>query len=76
MKLFKHKCEHEWKLSERSNIIQFDDMGYPLRLFICKCNKCGMTEQMWLDSAVSKNDHVLKWAKETEIPIVVGVTHE
>ena len=72
MKLFKRKCGHEWKLSERSNIIQFDDMGYPLRLFICRCKKCGMTEQMWLDSAVSKNDHVLKWTKlSTDLPHLI-----
>jgi hypothetical protein len=24
-------------------------MGYPLRLFICKCLKCGKYEQMWID---------------------------
>ena len=70
MKLFKHT--HKWVLSERSNIIQFDDMGYPLRLFICQCKKCGMTEQMWIDSAVSKKDHVCEWTKDVAIPISRG----
>lgn len=47
MRLF--KCNHKWKISERSNVIQQDDMGYPLRLFICKCSKCGKSEQQWID---------------------------
>lgn len=24
-------------------------MGYPLRLCICKCSKCGKYDQKWLD---------------------------
>ena len=47
MRLF--KCNHNWQVTERSNIIQQDDMGYPLRLFICKCSKCGKSEQQWID---------------------------
>jgi hypothetical protein len=43
------KFNHKWKISERSNVIQQDDMGYPLRLFICKCSKCGKSEQQWID---------------------------
>jgi hypothetical protein len=29
--------------------MQLDDMGYPLRLFIVKCSKCGKFEQQWID---------------------------
>lgn len=42
-------CNHTWIVKERSNALQLDDMGYPLRLFICKCVKCGKFEQRWID---------------------------
>lgn len=60
---------HDWKLKERSNVIQFDEMGYPLRLFICECSKCGKSEQMWFDSTECKKDVVLEWSREVGIPI-------
>lgn len=43
MRLF--KCNHDWYITEKSNVLQLDDMGYPLRLFICKCSKCGKSSQ-------------------------------
>lgn len=43
------KCKHNWEIIESSNVIQLDDMGYPLRLFICKCSKCGKFDQQWID---------------------------
>lgn len=49
MSLFNRKCEHDWKLTEKSNVLQQDDMGYPLRLCIWKCTKCGKSEQVWVD---------------------------
>ena len=45
------RCNHNWKVEKRSNAIQLDDMGYPLRLFICKCSKCGKCDQQWIDVA-------------------------
>lgn len=48
------KCKHHWVVSEKSNALQLDDMGYPLRLFICKCSKCGKIEQRWLDVSVEE----------------------
>ena len=48
--MFKRKqCRHNWIVSERSNALQLDEMGYPLRLFICKCTKCGKSNQQWID---------------------------
>lgn len=47
MKLF--KCNHDWVVKYRSNALQCDDMGYPLRLFICRCSKCGKYDQKWLN---------------------------
>lgn len=47
MKIF--KCNHDWKVEYKSNVIQQDIMGYPLRLFICKCSKCGKEDQKWID---------------------------
>lgn len=51
MHLFNRKCHHDWSIVEKSNAIQQDDMGYPLRLCIFKCSKCGATEQVWIDVA-------------------------
>lgn len=42
-------CSHNWVVHKRSNVIQQDDIGYPLRLFICQCSKCGKYEQQWID---------------------------
>ena len=45
------RCSHDWHITERSNVLQLDDMEYPLRLFICKCSKCGKSDQQWIDVA-------------------------
>lgn len=50
MRLFKCK-NHEWRVTERSNVIQQDEMGYPLRLCIIECKKCGKSEHRWIDVA-------------------------
>lgn len=42
-------CNHYWKVEKRSNVIQLDDMGYPLRLFIVRCSQCGKSDQHWID---------------------------
>ena len=60
---------HEWMIKQRSNVIQFDDMGYPLRLFICECKHCMKSEQMWIDSTECKKDVVLQWYDDDYIPI-------
>ena len=52
MKLFKKKCEHVWKPTHISNISQPDQDGYPTRLCICKCEKCGETSQKWVDCPI------------------------
>ena len=44
-------CSHNWQITERSNVLQQDDMGYPLRLCVLKCSGCGKSEQMWIDVA-------------------------
>lgn len=51
--LFRKKCNHDWKIVEKSNVLQLDYMGYPLRLHIVKCAKCGKTEQCWGDVDVN-----------------------
>ncbi len=66
------KCKvfgHQWKIKKRSNVIQYDDMGYPLRLFICECKHCMKLEQMWIDTEECKNDVVLQWSDY--IPIML-----
>ena len=71
MRLF--KCHHNWEIIEKSNVLQINSMGYPLRLYICKCTKCGKSEQHWIDvSEYSKNELetgqsvLLKWSKYNE----------
>ena len=61
MKNLFHK--HDYNISERSNVIQLDDMGYPLRLCILKC-RCGLTQQAWIDTKRLPDDVVLKWDKD------------
>lgn len=47
------KCRyHQWELVEKSNVLQQDGMGYPLRLVIYKCAKCGISEHAWIDVPV------------------------
>lgn len=46
-------------VKERSNVIQFDDMGYPLRLII---NNEG--NQVWIDTYEEEDDIILEWKKE------------
>lgn len=66
MSLF--KCKHRWEVVERSNALQQDSMGYPLRLCILKCSKCGKLEQQWLDTSddaldelKTGNSFLVKW---------------
>ena len=61
MKLFKKLCNHDWVVTHTSNIVQPDGMGYPLRLVIKECKKCGKSEQIWLDTNYKENDFVLEW---------------
>jgi len=62
MKLFKRKNGKDFqKITHRSNVIQYDVMGYPLRLVILN-NK----EQAWLDTISQDGDVVLCWEEVTE----------
>lgn len=65
------KCRHhEFIVYERSNAIQQDSMGYPLRLCIFRCARCGKTEQQWIDVNVLEleelkngNSFLIEWDK-------------
>lgn len=68
---FKKKCHHDWTVTEVSNIIQFDDMGYPLLLCIETCSKCGKSQQSWIDisnNLLTEKDYesllLCKWRKK------------
>ena len=68
VKKFFHK--HDFKITERSNVIQYDEMGYPLRLYISKCD-CGISNQEWIDidiNSITKDDVVCKWTNVTKLP--------
>lgn len=57
--------KHQFLIAERSNAIQYDNMGYPLRLCLVKC-KCGMSKQLWIDTTEELNDVVIKWQRRGE----------
>ncbi len=59
---------HQWIIKQRSNVIQSDVLGYPLRLCICECKYCKKSKNMWLASTESKDDVVLQWSDDF-IPI-------
>lgn len=71
--MFIHR--HNFELYERSNVIQLDSMGYPLRLCILMC-KCGMSRQEWLDSERVENDVELKWSKINDEKEILEVADE
>lgn len=56
MRLF--KCKHDWIITEKSNALQLDDMGYPLRLCIEKCLKCGESKQSWIDVPLERTNEL------------------
>lgn len=65
MRLWKSK--HNYIITEKSNILQLDDMGYPLMLCIIKCDKCGKSKQVWIDVdkklIYNKKYKILNWEK-------------
>lgn len=56
MRIF--RCNHDWNVDQRSNVLQFDGQGYPLRLFIVKCHKCGKYDQHWIDVDISETEEL------------------
>ena len=58
---FWKKKENKMKIVERSNVIQYDDMGYPLRLCIMSDNT-----QAWRDTYEREGDIVLRWEELEE----------
>lgn len=52
-----------FKIIYRSNTIQFDEMGYPLRLCIVTGNGRINAEQVWLDTLEEEGDVVLEFKK-------------
>lgn len=60
MNIFKRwrKKSSPRRITHVSNIVQYDEMGYPLRLVIMSDNK-----QIWLDSYHKDTDVELRWEK-------------
>lgn len=63
MKLFnKRKDKNKpFNILYRSNVVQLDEMGYPLRLCIVEGNGRKNSEQVWLDTVDLEGDLILKW---------------
>lgn len=51
-------CKHKYRTTERSNVLQLDDLGYPLRLYIETCTKCGEGRQQWIDVPVKEMEEL------------------
>ena len=65
----KKEYKPDLRIVERSNIVQYDTMGYLLRLCIIEYlrgRKKGETEQVWLDSIEQEGDVECKWTKVTQ----------
>ena len=54
----REKREQKPYIKIRSNVIQFDEMGYPLRLVITRDD-----DQVWIDTYEREGDIVLEWEK-------------
>lgn len=70
MRFFKKRNKDPFRIIHRSNTIQFDEMGYPLRLCIVTGNGRTNPEQVWLDTVEEDGDVVLnvkKMERETEV---------
>lgn len=55
------KKNHNAQILERSNVIHYDIMGYPLRLCIVKVRKT--VSQEWLDTIEEEGDVICKWTE-------------
>ncbi|MBL1228744.1 hypothetical protein IW492_05795 [Enterococcus sp. BWB1-3] len=62
MRFFKTRKKRVRQVTHYSNVIQYDEMGYPLRLVIMSDGN-----QVWLDSYERTGDVVLKWERVEEI---------
>ena len=51
--------ENRFNITHRSNVVQLDELGYPLRLCIIK--KGRKTDQVWIDTVDREGDVVLEW---------------
>ena len=63
MRFFKKRNKDPFRIIHRSNTIQFDEMGYPLRLCIVTGNGRDKPERVWLDTLEEDGDVVLKFKK-------------
>lgn len=63
VKARKNEC---FEIVKRSNIVQYDDFGNPLRLCIVKVSKDPKVplDQMWIDSYDEKGDIECVWRKK------------
>lgn len=75
-----HNCLHEWRITHVSNAVQFDSTGYPMRLVIERCYRCGKSEQAWRGDGSSVADQLkngdlfhLEWRTIEDYASVGGV---
>lgn len=61
-KLFSQRKNKPTKIIGWSNVIQYDEMGYPLRLVMIDIGN-GLVDHVWRDTDETEGDVVLKWKK-------------
>ena len=49
MSIIRRNCKHQWIIAIKSNVLQQDKIGYPLRLVCVECKKCGKSDHWWMD---------------------------
>ena len=60
-KILNEDKNNKRKIEEKSNVIQYDQMGYPLRLVIMSSG-----EQIWIDAHERDGDVVLEWSRQED----------
>ena len=59
-RFFKSSSTEQQHVIERSNVIQYDEMGYPLRLVMIDRGD-GTVDHVWRDTVEQDGDVVLEW---------------
>lgn len=67
MRFFKKRNKDPFRIIYRSNTIQFDEMGYPLRLCIVTGNGRDKPEKVWLDTLEEEGDVVLEYIRRWRV---------
>lgn len=73
-----HGCDHDWRVIRTSDIVEFDDAGFPKVLCLKQCEKCKMMKLEFVEVppkfAISNDMHKIVWHK-AEDGFGIGGSH-